>query len=366
MRTNNVKVKIRLLLMKVAYNNHHQLVYLLNYRDALTLKKQNQTFFCPQCQQPVYIRITKKQHPYFAHQHNHKHLNESQQHQLGKQLLLQWCAQNNIIAKTEVWIGQQQQRADVLLPQIKHIFELQCSPLEPSLLLKRTECYHQYQYQVNWLLGKRYFLNKNYLTNQQYFINYHPQYGFYLTFLDSYQKELWCYNHLRQYDCGKCFWQKQSIKLSQLITKQFKTNNYHLNSNSYHEQLRQNNKLMHALRYQNHVVHNLQLACYQRHHHLNNLPPACYETTLIPPIFKKPLLFTNIQTLLWLEKQKTCTTTAFYEYYRANIVINAPLLNETLQHIVIKKYANYFLKRLLKQQMITININEIVYLPSKW
>lgn len=366
MRTNNVKVKIRSLLMKVAYNNHHQLIYLLNYHDALILKEQNQSFFCPQCQQPVYIRITKKHHPYFVHHHIHKHLNESQQHQLGKQLLLQWCVQNNIIAKTEVWVCQQQQRADVLLPQTKHIFELQCSPLKPSLLLKRTKFYHRYQYQVDWLLGKRYFINKNYLTNQQHFINYHPEYGFYLIFLDSYQKKLWCYHHLRQYDWGRYFWQKQIIKLSQLITKQFKTNNHHLSSNYYYEQSRQNNKLMHALRYQDNVIHNLQLTCYQQHHHLNNLPQACYETTLIPPIFKKPLLFTNIKTLLWLEEQKTCTITKFYKCYQTNIVINAPLLNETLQYTIIKKYANYFLKRLLKQHIITINTNEIIYLSLKW
>lgn len=73
--------------MKVAYDQQQHLVYLLNYQQALTLKQQKQNFFCPDCHQPLQIRITKNHHAYFAHYHRHQHhCNESQQHQTGKQL----------------------------------------------------------------------------------------------------------------------------------------------------------------------------------------------------------------------------------------------------------------------------------------
>ncbi len=352
--------------MKVAYDQQQHLVYLLNYQQALTLKQQKQNFFCPDCHQPLQIRITKNHHAFFAHYHRHQHhCNESQQHQTDKQLLLKWCQTANIIAQSEVWVCQQQQRADILLPHHQHIFELQCSPLDEHALFKRTALYHRYHYQIDWLLGKRYFLNKHYLTCQQHFINYHPFHGFYLIFLDSHTKKIWCYHHLRQYDWGKCFWQKQLLNLHQLHTKKFTTSNYQININQRRELQRQTKKIMHALHYQTTDIQALQLQCYQYQHHLVNLPAACYEITLIPPIFKKPLLFTNIATLLWLENNSSVTLASFYNYYSQHIIINAPLLDKHLKQVIIKKYANAFLKRLNQQQIIIFKDNQLIF-NKKW
>lgn len=107
------------------------------------------------------------------------------------------------------------------------------------------------------------------------------------------------------------------------------------------------------------------MQCYQYQHNLVNLPAACYEITLISPIFKKPLLFTNIATLLWLENNSSVTLASFYNYYSQHILINAPLLDKHLKQVIIKKYANAFLKRLNQQQIIIFKDNQLIF-NKKW
>lgn len=136
--------------MLIAFNSKGQLIH-ANQADP------QEQYFCPEPFVPMEVRISSRARPYFA-KINHRGSGESQEHQLGKRQIHEWCRQMGWPAQLEVPVKSIDQRIDVLarVNQHKLAFEFQCSPISNQRLSERTQYCWQMGYQVYWLLGSPY------------------------------------------------------------------------------------------------------------------------------------------------------------------------------------------------------------------
>lgn len=145
--------------MLMAYNEQQQIFLPYQYsREALQRYRQQMKFFCPQCQQPVQLKIGNYNIPHFAHIANNSCIQlfaegESKLHLQGKAQLFEWLRKLGHTVKLEPYLQELSQRPDMLLiKERKRIaIEFQCSTITHEKWLMRTAGYEKNSIKPLWL-----------------------------------------------------------------------------------------------------------------------------------------------------------------------------------------------------------------------
>ncbi|MCM3586152.1 hypothetical protein M3182_10465 [Mesobacillus maritimus] len=128
-------------------------------RHELEEYRRKEVFFCPDCGQALVLKLGRKRIWHFSHQKeatcSYQYERESDYHLQGKLQLYQWLQDNQVEADIEHYLPNCNQRADVVFYRENKIFavEFQCSPLDPTMFLKRTNGYLQHGITPIWILG---------------------------------------------------------------------------------------------------------------------------------------------------------------------------------------------------------------------
>lgn len=155
--------------MLIAYTDKQQLFISYQHsRQALRQFRQQLQFFCPQCQQPVQLKIGKLNIPHFAHITKNCHHRfaegESELHLQGKIQLFEWLQARGHRVKLEPFLRTLSQRPDLLM-QGEHqqiAIEYQCSAITKENWQRRTAGYEKHNIQALWLFQTP---QKKYTTN---------------------------------------------------------------------------------------------------------------------------------------------------------------------------------------------------------
>lgn len=125
-------------------------------REQLQLYRR-QRFLCTCCQQPLILKIGRKNIPHFAHQATGCELffseRESAVHLLGKAQLYEFFQRHQQVV-IEPYIQTLKQRPDLLVAQ-KYAIEFQCSTISAEQVATRTAGYLQANFIPLWLLNAR-------------------------------------------------------------------------------------------------------------------------------------------------------------------------------------------------------------------
>lgn len=147
------------MLTAITENGRH--ISLVANWDKSKLQKicQGELLLCPACKEQVQIKMGLQRIWHFAHvskkdckfQHEH----ESEYHRKGKIDLYHWFKKQNIDAELEVYLPKITQRPDLLVNWNKQAYaiEYQCSTIDKSLLLKRTNSYLKENIKPIWVVG---------------------------------------------------------------------------------------------------------------------------------------------------------------------------------------------------------------------
>ncbi|MGG1691033.1 competence protein CoiA [Heyndrickxia ginsengihumi] len=180
--------------MFTAMNQDGECINLLFFhkRESLRELKEQQTFFCCHCYQPVLLKIGKYKLPHFAHVKNNNCLytskHESFQHLQAKKDFYEWLKRQLLEPQVETFISVIQQKADLLVKLNRQLFaiEYQCSKIPMQQIIKRTKGYLEEHIIPVWILGglpyqKVVGEHRFQLTDfQMAFIRYDYKKGFYL------------------------------------------------------------------------------------------------------------------------------------------------------------------------------------------
>ncbi|MGN4126531.1 competence protein CoiA [Lysinibacillus sphaericus] len=145
--------------MLIAHTEHGKpFISYQHTRDALRLFRKNSNFFCPQCQQPVQLKIGTVNIPHFAHIANQvcERLfaeGESMLHLQGKVQLFEWLKKLGHTVELEPFIKRLSQRPDILVTKEHHqiAIEFQCSALSFEKWQLRTAGYESIHIKALWL-----------------------------------------------------------------------------------------------------------------------------------------------------------------------------------------------------------------------
>ena len=129
-------------------------------RHVLKKLRHEQTFFCPQCQSPLLLKVGNIKIPHFAHQ---KHSSceqafsegETTTHLLGKQQLFNHFQSQQLQVSLEPTIPNFSQRPDLLITCNAQRFaiEFQYSPIAHELFQARTDGYYEQHIKPIWLVN---------------------------------------------------------------------------------------------------------------------------------------------------------------------------------------------------------------------
>jgi competence protein CoiA len=147
-------------------------------KEPLLELRNNEEFFCPQCEEPVTLKLGDQRIFHFAHKTGSTcqegYERETKDHLEGKLQLYQWLIQQKIPCILEYFDKEMGQRPDILFHYQgrKYALEFQCSPLPESLFIKRTKTYLEHDYIPLWIVSYHHF-RPNYrstvpLTNFHY------------------------------------------------------------------------------------------------------------------------------------------------------------------------------------------------------
>lgn len=121
--------------------------------------RRTQSFYCPQCKDPVQLKVGDLVIPHFAHRKNAAcsalfSEGESQPHLNGKRLLYQFLVNGKQDAELEPLLNRISQRPDLLVTtsKTKIPIEFQCSTIPISLLDERTDGYRSVGMEPIWIL----------------------------------------------------------------------------------------------------------------------------------------------------------------------------------------------------------------------
>lgn len=124
-------------------------------------------FRCPGCKQPVFLKKGQRMIPHFSHYKEQACTifseGETHEHLSGKKQLKDWLIRSNEQVKLEAYLPKLMQRPDILWTTKegkKIALEFQCSPLPADRMVERTHCYKQAGYNVIWILGERFRIQK--------------------------------------------------------------------------------------------------------------------------------------------------------------------------------------------------------------
>lgn len=141
----------------VAKTDEGKLIYLTGSfsRHELLRLRTIHTFYCPDCEKRLLLKVGDIKIPHFAH----KSLSacgssepESSLHLQGKILLHQFFIDKNMPAEIEIYLPEIRQRADVLVGR-QSVIEFQCSPISSSEVSKRSAAYSHHGLDFTWISG---------------------------------------------------------------------------------------------------------------------------------------------------------------------------------------------------------------------
>lgn len=147
-------------------------------KEPLMELRKSEEFYCPECQEPVTLKLGDQRIFHFAHKIGSTcqdgHEPETKDHLEGKLQLYQWLVQQKIPCILEFYDKEMGQRPDILFQYHgrKYALEFQCSPLPESVFIKRTKTYLEHDYIPLWIVSFHHF-HPNYrstvpLTNFHY------------------------------------------------------------------------------------------------------------------------------------------------------------------------------------------------------
>lgn len=181
--------------MYAAMNRNKELIYAQSAKD-------NQDYFCPICGQRLYLRQSIRQKKFFRHQGSCKSRSkikhqESQNHQLGKQLIFENMINHSYSGRLEYQLRSLDQIADVIVldQESLSIWEFQRSKISEPLLQKRNSNYLKITPEVYWIIDDQ-ELKKPYSNWFKVNIHYCHQWGNYLISLDIQKACLKIYHHI--------------------------------------------------------------------------------------------------------------------------------------------------------------------------
>jgi len=126
--------------------------------EELKELRKKRKFYCPTCQQEVQLKLGRTRLWHFAHHSNEcqgslEH--ESMYHLKGKMQLYNWLKKQNVKVALECYLPIIRQRPDLLFRYNEKLYalEYQCSPLETTLMEKRTRGYEQIGIIPLWIFG---------------------------------------------------------------------------------------------------------------------------------------------------------------------------------------------------------------------
>ncbi|MFS0574490.1 competence protein CoiA family protein [Sporosarcina sp. 179-K 3D1 HS] len=144
-----------------ALDQNGNLVVLLPSMEKDMLRKSRTTslFYCPQCENPVQLKVGDIVIPHFAHLHDTSCSNafsegESFEHLLGKQHLFTFLQKHAERVELEPFVERISQRPDLLvtLDSKQIAIEFQCSPISALRMNDRTAGYQRAGIAPFWLL----------------------------------------------------------------------------------------------------------------------------------------------------------------------------------------------------------------------
>jgi len=147
------------MLVALTVNGEHFICSSDMSRQHLKEQRAKQSFFCPQCREPVKLKIGEMKIPHFAHlakSHCERMFSEgeSEQHLQGKEQLYKMFLRMNLQVELESYIVELAQRPDLLVTDKhgqKFAIEFQCSAISPERLRERTNGYLSKNITPIWL-----------------------------------------------------------------------------------------------------------------------------------------------------------------------------------------------------------------------
>ena len=145
----------------VALTKQDEFFYLsrdMSHHDLQQLKQVNQ-FYCPQCKEPLLLKVGAIKIPHFAHL-KHSYCDslfsegESTAHLTGKQQLFSLFSKLQLSVILEPYLPHIQQRPDLLVTKgdKQYAIEFQCSKIATSLFERRTNGYFAEKIHPIWIL----------------------------------------------------------------------------------------------------------------------------------------------------------------------------------------------------------------------
>lgn len=180
--------------MQIAFNLIGQTVY----AHQIDPKSKSQ-YFCPNCGQAVYLKLSSRAKPFFCHYRQcgkgnviqQAKINESQQHKEVKKLLTQSLCRQGYQVENEVYLSTSNQFADVYVDEDPtYILEYQQSPLASSILGLRHKAYLRQNLICYWLLDSQYLQAGPERSWPRSALAYSPSYGYYWLGLNPQQQSL--------------------------------------------------------------------------------------------------------------------------------------------------------------------------------
>ncbi|MCQ9209143.1 competence protein CoiA [Granulicatella seriolae] len=168
----------------------------LHYCHLETLLSKDQVYFCPTCQQEVFLRTRRDGRQYFVHsskkQTEDKHQGESHLHKEGKLALYKWFHSYFTNSQMEFYIKEEQQRPDILVTVAQQMVavEYQCSPISLETMKKRNLGYENTDTSVFWFFGPQYMQVDRLNEILEYNLLYVESLGNFLLFFNDEQIEL--------------------------------------------------------------------------------------------------------------------------------------------------------------------------------
>ncbi|MDG5789132.1 competence protein CoiA family protein [Evansella sp. AB-P1] len=136
-------------------------------REELQADRENQSYYCPQCNEPLILKLGNQQTWHFAHYPKSScvlsQTGETESHIKGKKLIIKWLIDHGYAPKIEYYIKEIKQRPDILVTirGKTYVFEIQQSFISQEEYEKRNETYIKYGFEPIWI-GIIRNLEKNY------------------------------------------------------------------------------------------------------------------------------------------------------------------------------------------------------------
>ncbi|QHS21695.1 hypothetical protein GWK91_01435 [Virgibacillus sp. MSP4-1] len=135
-------------------------ILLINKTRQELADLRREIFYCPQCNEQVFIRAGEKVMPHYAHFQQsscpNRHNGEGDYHSKGKAALYEWFSTQGIPVEMEYYLSSIQQRPDLLVKWSNRYFaiEYQCAVISPTMVRERTRGYRKAGIFPIWILGE--------------------------------------------------------------------------------------------------------------------------------------------------------------------------------------------------------------------